>query len=84
MSTVTVELAERTASGLADVARELDLSISQLIEAIAGQFLADQSPVFALTESQIAEIKHSIDDPRPSIAHEDVMARARRIIAGEK
>lgn len=84
MSTITIELTEPTASGLADVAGKLGLSVSQLVGEIADQFLADQSPVFELTDGQIEDIRRSMADPRPGIPHEEVMARARRIIAGEE
>lgn len=80
---LTIELPDRTADDLAREAAELGLTVGQLVEAMTDQFLVDRSPIFELTEDQIEQIKQSMNDPRPSVPHEEVMARARRILTGQ-
>ena len=80
----TIEVKDRTARELEQQAKLLGMSVADLVEAMADQFVAGQGQVFDLTDEQMDEVRRSIEDPSPSIPHEQVMAEARRIIADRR
>ena len=80
----TIEVADRTAHDLELQAKACGLSVSELVELMADQFLTDRGPVFELSDDQIAQIKRNMDDPRPSIPHEQVMAGVARLLDGDE
>ena len=47
---------------------------------MADQFISDSGPVFELTEEQIAQIRLSMNDPSPSLPHDQVMSEMDRLL----
>jgi hypothetical protein len=84
MGTITINLADATAADLARQAKRLGISVDELVEAMAGQFLSDRGVVFDLTDAQIAQIRRNLNDPAPSIAHDEVIAEIDRVLAAKK
>jgi hypothetical protein len=80
----TIEVKDRSAREIEQQAKILGMSVAELIEVMADQFIAAQGQAFDLTDEQMEEIHASIEDPAPSIPHEQVMTEARRIVAGRK
>lgn len=81
---ITIEVADRTARELEQQAKSLGMSVAELVEAMADQFVTYQGQVVDLTDAQLDEIRASIDDPSPSVPHEQVMAEAKHVVAGRK
>jgi antitoxin component of RelBE/YafQ-DinJ toxin-antitoxin module len=84
MSMLTIEIADATAADLARQAKQLGMTVDDLVEAIATQYLNDAGGVVDLTDEQMEQIRQSLADPRPSISHEDVMARLDDILTARK
>ena len=81
---LTINIADSTASELKRQAKALGMSVDELIEMLADQFLTDTGPMIDLTDAQMEEIRLSIEDPSPTIRHDQVMAEAKRILAKRK
>lgn len=79
-----IEVADKTAEDLADRAKRLGMSVADLVDAMASQFISDADSVFDLTDEQMEQIRRNVEDPAPSVPHDQVVASIDRLIARKK
>jgi hypothetical protein len=78
MSTITIELDDELLAHVRSIAGPEKADVEEFIRDLVA---THAGPEYKFTAEQIALIQQSLDDPRPSIPHEEVMAEMDRLLS---